>query len=188
MWETWVWSLGWEDPLEKGKATHSSTLAWRIPWTVESMGSQRAGLGDFLLYNVTLVSAVQCESAVIIHILIFQEKSIKQAPTPSSSKHTQHGYSQDTPEKLPKAKSAPSFHQQWKEGNRGCHQTEGDKKGTRVRTVWFPDVALASSSVQHSHSLVSPQNSAGSGFHRGPSIQQWCENQVQANLLVSTRG
>ena len=34
MWETWVQSLGWEDPLEKGKATHSSMLAWRIPWTV----------------------------------------------------------------------------------------------------------------------------------------------------------
>ena len=32
--ETWVHSLGWEDPLEKGKATHSSILAWRIPWTV----------------------------------------------------------------------------------------------------------------------------------------------------------
>ena len=32
--ETWVQSLGWEDPLEKGKATHSSILAWRIPWTV----------------------------------------------------------------------------------------------------------------------------------------------------------
>ena len=31
--ETWVRSLGWEDPLEKGKATHSSILAWRIPWT-----------------------------------------------------------------------------------------------------------------------------------------------------------
>ena len=41
MWETWVQSLGWEDPLEKGKATHSSILAWRIPQTVESMGSQR---------------------------------------------------------------------------------------------------------------------------------------------------
>ena len=41
MWETWVWSLGWEDPLEKGKATHSNILAWRIPWSVESMGSQR---------------------------------------------------------------------------------------------------------------------------------------------------
>ena len=34
MWETWVWSLGWEDPLKKGKATNSSILAWRIPWTV----------------------------------------------------------------------------------------------------------------------------------------------------------
>ena len=38
--ETWVQSLGWEDPQEKGKATHSSILAWRIPWTV-TMGSQR---------------------------------------------------------------------------------------------------------------------------------------------------
>ena len=36
--ETWVQSLGWEDPLKKGKATHSSVLAWRIPWTVQSMG------------------------------------------------------------------------------------------------------------------------------------------------------
>ena len=34
IWETWVQSLGWEDPLEKGTATHSSILAWRIPWTV----------------------------------------------------------------------------------------------------------------------------------------------------------
>ena len=33
-WETWVKSLGWEDPLEKGKATHSSILSWKIPWTV----------------------------------------------------------------------------------------------------------------------------------------------------------
>ena len=39
--ETWVQSLGWEDPLEKGTATHSSILAWRVPWTEESMGSQR---------------------------------------------------------------------------------------------------------------------------------------------------
>ena len=41
MWETWVRSLGWEDPVEKGKATHySSILAWRIPWTTQSMGLQ----------------------------------------------------------------------------------------------------------------------------------------------------
>ena len=33
--ETWVWSPGWEDPLEKRMATHSSILAWRIPWTEE---------------------------------------------------------------------------------------------------------------------------------------------------------
>ena len=35
--EILVWSLGWEDPLEKGKATHSSILDWRIPWTVQSV-------------------------------------------------------------------------------------------------------------------------------------------------------
>ena len=43
MQETWVQSLGWEDPLEKGKATHSSILAWRIPQTLKSMGSQKVG-------------------------------------------------------------------------------------------------------------------------------------------------
>ena len=41
MWETLVQSLGWEDPLGKGKATYSSILAWRIPRTVQSTGSQR---------------------------------------------------------------------------------------------------------------------------------------------------
>ena len=39
--DTWVQSLGWEGPLEKRKATHSSILAWRIPWTIQSMGMQR---------------------------------------------------------------------------------------------------------------------------------------------------
>ena len=48
MWETWVRSLGQEDPLEKEMTTHSSSLAWRIPWTEEpgrlqSMESQRVG-------------------------------------------------------------------------------------------------------------------------------------------------
>jgi len=41
MQETWVRSLGWEDPLENRKASYSSILAWRITWTVQSMGSQR---------------------------------------------------------------------------------------------------------------------------------------------------
>ena len=45
MQETWVQSLGQEDPLEEGVATHSGILAWRIPWTeaLQSMGSQRVG-------------------------------------------------------------------------------------------------------------------------------------------------
>ena len=48
MWETWVQSLGWEDPIEKEMAIHSSLLAWRIPWMEEpgglqSTGSQRVG-------------------------------------------------------------------------------------------------------------------------------------------------
>ena len=48
MWETQIRPLGWEDPLEKEMATHSSILAWRIPWTEEpgrlqSTGSQRVG-------------------------------------------------------------------------------------------------------------------------------------------------
>ena len=47
--ETWIRSLGWEDPLEKGKATHSCILAWRIPWIVLSTGSQKSltGLSNF---------------------------------------------------------------------------------------------------------------------------------------------
>ena len=43
-WETWVRSLGWEDPLEKEMATHSSILAWRIPWTEKLGGLQSTGL------------------------------------------------------------------------------------------------------------------------------------------------
>ena len=48
VWETWVQSLGWEDLLEKEMATHSSTLAWKIPWMEEparlqSVGLQRVG-------------------------------------------------------------------------------------------------------------------------------------------------
>ena len=44
MQETWAQSLGWEDPLEKEMATHSSMLAWRIPWTEEHGGLQSLGL------------------------------------------------------------------------------------------------------------------------------------------------
>ena len=57
-------SLGWEDPLEEGKATHSSILVWRIPWTEEpgglqSVGSHRAGHGLSALAHTHIV-ALQC--------------------------------------------------------------------------------------------------------------------------------
>ena len=64
MWKTWVWSLGWKDPLEKGKATHFSIWAWRIPWTVYSMGLQELDTTEWLslsLYskgNSTLYSVM----------------------------------------------------------------------------------------------------------------------------------
>ena len=59
MWETWVRSLGWEDPLEKEMATHSSVLAWRIPWTEElgglqSMGRKESDTTERLHFTFTL--------------------------------------------------------------------------------------------------------------------------------------
>ena len=44
IWETWVRNLSWEDPLEEGMATHSSILAWSIPWTEEPGGLESIGL------------------------------------------------------------------------------------------------------------------------------------------------
>ena len=46
--ETWVRFLSWEDPLEKGKATRSSILAWRIPWTIHSMGRKESDMTEWL--------------------------------------------------------------------------------------------------------------------------------------------
>ena len=46
MWETWVQSLDWEDPLEKGMATHSSILAWRTPRTVYPWGCKQSDMNE----------------------------------------------------------------------------------------------------------------------------------------------
>ena len=68
MWETWVRSLGWEDPLEKGTATHSSVLAWRIPWGRKELDvTERLSLFSvyassltmsffFVLYSITFIT------------------------------------------------------------------------------------------------------------------------------------
>ena len=71
MWETWVQSLGWEDPLEKEMATHSSTLAWKTPWTEEpgrlqSVGSQRVGHDWTTSLSLSLLT---CKMGItILHI------------------------------------------------------------------------------------------------------------------------
>ena len=49
MWETWVQSLGWEDPLEKEMAIHSSTIAWKIPWTEEAMDMSLSKLRETVM-------------------------------------------------------------------------------------------------------------------------------------------
>ena len=50
-WETWIWSLGWEDPLEMGKAIHSSILAWRIQWTVHGVTKSQTQLSNFHFHS-----------------------------------------------------------------------------------------------------------------------------------------
>ena len=61
--DNWIWSLGWKDTLEKGKAIHSSIIAWRIPWMVYSMGSQRVG------HNWVTLTSLHFSSRFIIAFL-----------------------------------------------------------------------------------------------------------------------
>ena len=77
MQETLVQFSGWEDPLEKGTATHSSILAWRIPWTVQSMGSQRAGhyWVTFTFAHCLLLSF--CLSNWVLSFIIFLSSSLQ---------------------------------------------------------------------------------------------------------------
>ena len=57
MWETWIPSLGWEDPLEKGMATHSIILAWRIPWTESLVGYSPWGLKESdMTWQITITT------------------------------------------------------------------------------------------------------------------------------------
>ena len=88
MWEAWVQSLGWEDPLEEDMATHSNILAWRIPWTrepgrLQSMGSQRVRL-DFVNTHITktglLIDSERIERTLTFSILRIK-KSLRGFPT-----------------------------------------------------------------------------------------------------------
>ena len=87
--EVWVHSLGWEDPLKKGTATHSSILAWRIPWTEESGSLQPValqsptGLSCFHFFSLHLLNAYCVLGAYVysnvyltfLLIPFFQEKT-----------------------------------------------------------------------------------------------------------------
>ena len=68
MWETWVWSLGWEDPLQRGMATHSSILDWRIPWTlVHGVAKSWTWLSTFHLLNYFKLLNILINNTYFIH-------------------------------------------------------------------------------------------------------------------------
>ena len=53
MWETWVRSLGWEDPPEEAMATHSSVLAWKIPWNIHGVTKSRTRMSNFHSFEIS---------------------------------------------------------------------------------------------------------------------------------------
>ena len=78
MWETWVRSLDWEDTLEKGKTTLFNILAWRIPWTILSMGLQELDTTEWLSLSLGTVLAplgvsftLQIEDQGLLELYLF---------------------------------------------------------------------------------------------------------------------
>ena len=69
MWETWIQSLGLENPLEKGKATHSSILAWRIPWTDSPWGHKESD-------TTATLTSLHCSYLIIRRSGIFLNLSL----------------------------------------------------------------------------------------------------------------
>ena len=76
MWETWVWSLGGEDPLEKEMATHSNILAWNISWTEEPgglqcMGTQRGNMTEQLMLSFMMKGSILEHVLYIVGIFLW---------------------------------------------------------------------------------------------------------------------
>ena len=69
MWETWVWSLGWEDPLEKGTATHSSILAWRILGLYSPWGFKESDTTEQLSLS-SIPNYIRLHKVLFAHLLI----------------------------------------------------------------------------------------------------------------------
>ena len=97
MWETWVWSLGWEDPLEKEMTTHSSILTYRIPWTkdpgwLQPMGLQRVrhNWTTFMFPSlpVTLLAAWNTDERPNVGPLFGGSKRVEKWNEPGHSEQT----------------------------------------------------------------------------------------------------
>ena len=81
----------WEDPLEKGKATHSSILVWRIPWTVWSTGSQRVG-HEWVTFTFTLVTCMYCVLSCFSFVWLFVIQWMGASQAPLSMRFTRQEY------------------------------------------------------------------------------------------------
>ena len=74
--ETWVRFLGWEDPLKKGKATHSSILAWRIPWTVHWVVKGQTQLSDFHFHFLSVYTWASLIAQLVKNLPAMQETQV----------------------------------------------------------------------------------------------------------------
>ena len=97
MWETWVQFLGWEDPLEKGMATHSSIVAWRIPWTVAhqaplSVGFARQESWSGLPFSSPGIFPTQRSNPCLLHwqadSSVLSPQGNPETMIPSGNEHT----------------------------------------------------------------------------------------------------
>ena len=120
---TWVRSLGWEDPLEKETATHSSVLAWRIPWTEEpgglqSVGSQRVGHDWVTLLYYTILYYKMC--------------SVQFSPSVMGDSLWPHGLQHARP---PCPSPTPGVHSNARPSSRWCHPYSLAKQSLNLRLV-----------------------------------------------------
>ena len=85
VWETWVWSLGWKDPLEKEKATHSSILAWRIPWSCKKLDTTEWLSRSLSIHYTLQFISVQFSCSVVSDFLQPHGLQHARPPCPSST-------------------------------------------------------------------------------------------------------
>ena len=97
LWETLVWSLGWEDPLEKGKATYSSILAWRTPCTVYSMGHKELDTTEWLSLVKKLSLSLPQLTSSQAPPGSFCDETKEQVVPPSPDRHVAASLAQRTP-------------------------------------------------------------------------------------------